>query len=533
MQSSRTPNSAPSDTEAGGSCAETGKGLFLSSAITSSATFLSRILGLVRDVVFAALFGDSAAADSFFVAFKIPNFLRRLFAEGAFSQAFVPVLSAYRVKASHAEIRGFLDHVAGWLGGILLLVTLLGVLGAPVVAAIFAPGYLDDAQKFALLGDMLRITFPYILLISLTGFAGAILNSYGRFAPPALTPVLLNLVLIGSALGLSPLFEEPAMALAWGVLLAGCIQLMFQLPFLAHLRLIPRPRLRPGHPGVRQVLTLMLPIMFSVSVGQINLLLDTVLATSIEGDSSVSWLYYSDRLMELPLGIFGIAIATVILPTLSRLHGAGDEPRFSRTLDWGLRGILALGLPACLALVLLAHPLVITLYQRAAFGVESVVPTARSVQAYALGLVAFMAIKVLAAGFFSRQDSRTPVRIGVIAMVCNMVLNLLLIVPLAHVGLALATSLAAFVNAGLLWRALRERGLAHMSRDWFAFLARVGGGLAAMVAVLWLMAEPDAVWVARGELLRIAWLLATCAAGGLAYLAGLWLCGLRVAHFRL
>lgn len=533
MQQSPSPNSSPSDPEAGSTGSATGKRLFLSSAITSAATFLSRILGLVRDMVFASLFGDGAAADAFFVAFKIPNFLRRLFAEGAFSQAFVPVLSAYRVKASREEIKAFLDHVAGWLGGILLLVTALGVTGAPLVAALFAPGYLDDAPKFALLADMLRVTFPYILLISLTGFAGAILNSYGRFAPPALTPVLLNVVLIGSAFFLSPLFAEPAMALAWGVLLAGCIQLMFQLPFLAHLRLIPRPRLRPGHPGVKQVLTLMLPIMFSVSVGQINLLLDTILATAIDGDSSVSWLYYSDRLMELPLGIFGIAIATVILPTLSRLHGAGEDAHFSRTLDWGLRGILLLGLPACLALVLLAHPLVITLYQRGAFGVESVLPTARSVQAYAVGLVAFMAIKVLAAGFFSRQDTRTPVRIGIIAMVCNMVLNLLLILPLAHVGLALATSLGAFVNASLLWRALRKRGLAQWSRDWLLYLARVGGGLAAMVAVLWLMAEPDAVWVARGELQRVFWLLLTCAAGGLAYLAGLWLCGLRVAHFRL
>jgi len=323
------------------------------------------------------------------------------------------------------------------------------------------------------------------------------------------------------------------MALAWGVLMAGLLQLMFQLPFLAHLRLVPRPRLRPGHPGVRRVLTLMLPIMFSVSVGQINLLLDTVLATSIEGDSSVSWLYYSDRLMELPLGIFGIAIATVILPTLSRLHGSGDEAQFSRTLAWGLRSVLVLGLPACLALILLSHPLVITLYQRGEFGVDSIVPTASSLQAYSVGLMAFMSIKILVSAFFSRQDSHTPVRIGVIALVCNMALNLLLIIPLAHVGLALATSLAAIINAGLLLWTLQKRGLAPASAGWLVFGLRLAGGLLAMILVLQLLAQPDELWIARGELQRIGQLLLTCALGGSAYLAGLWLCGLRVAHFRL
>jgi putative peptidoglycan lipid II flippase len=509
-----------------------GKGLFRASAITSVATFVSRILGLVREIVFAALFGDGAAADAFFVAFKIPNFLRRLFAEGAFSQAFVPVLSSYRSTSIQAEIRLFIDHVAGRLGLILIVVTLLGVLGAPLLAGLFAPGYLGDAAKFTLLTDMLRITFPYILLISLTGFAGAILNSYGRFAAPALTPVILNLVLIGSALLLSPLFAEPALALAWGVLLAGLLQLMFQLPFLAHLKLIPRPRLKPGHPGTGQVISLMLPIMFSVSVGQINLLLDTVLATAIEGDGSVSWLYYSDRLMELPLGIFGIAIATVILPTLSRIHGKGDDGLFTRTLDWGLRSILVLGLPASVALVVLAHPLIYTLYQRGEFGVESVAPTAASLQAYALGLLAFMAIKVLASAFFSRQDSKTPVRIGIVAMASNMAMNLLFIIPLAHVGLALATSLAAFLNAGLLLRALSQRGLTDFGSDWLRFALRVAAAIAAMILVLFLLHRPDSDWIAWGDARRITWLLMTCGLGGAAYLLMLWLGGMRIRHFR-
>lgn len=509
-----------------------GRGLLRSSFITSGSTFVSRILGLLREMVFANLFGDSAAADAFFVAFKIPNFLRRLFAEGAFSQAFVPVLSSYRTSATREEIKLFLDHVAGKLGLILCVVTVVGVIGAPLLAGLFAPGYLDIPAKFALLADMLRITFPYILLISLTGFAGAILNSYGHFAAPALTPVILNLVLIGSALLLSPLFHEPALALAWGVLLAGLLQLMFQLPFLRHLKLVPRPRVRGQHPGVKRVITLMLPVMFSVSVGQINLLLDTVLATSIDGDGSVSWLYYSDRLMELPLGIIGIAIATVILPTLSRIHSQGDSERFERTMDWGLRCIVVMGLPASAALLSLANPLIITLYQRGEFGVDSVTPTALALRAYALGLLAFMAIKVLASAYFSRQDTRTPVRFGIIAMVSNMVLNLLLLIPLAHVGLALATSLSAFLNAALLWWGLHKGAGLALRPGWGGFLLRITIALACMLAILASLARPDTVWVAWTDPQRAFWLVLTCCGGGLGYLLALWLVGLRVAHFR-
>lgn len=506
-------------------------GLVRSSLITASATTLSRVLGLVREVVFAALFGDSAAADAFFVAFKIPNFLRRLFAEGAFSQAFVPVLSEYRTRRGDADIRSLVDHIAGSLGLALLLITVLGVVAAPWLSALFAPGYLDDPPKFALLVSMLKVTFPYLLLISLTGFAGAILNSYGRFAVPALTPVFLNLTLIGSALLLSPYFAEPTLALAWGVLLAGGIQLMFQLPFLAHLRLVPRPRLSRSHEGVRRVLTLMLPVMFSVSVGQISLLLDTVLATAIEGDGSVSWLYYSDRLMELPLGIFGIAIATVILPTLSRIFSSGDSARFSTTLEWGLRTLLVVGVPASLALILLAEPLVITLYQRGEFGPDSVLPTARSLQAYSLGLLAFMLIKVLASAYFSRQDTKTPVRYGVIAMGCNMLFNLILILPLAHVGLALATSLSALLNAGLLLQGLRRQGVLHFSAGWGAYLGRLLLANACLVALL-LWGRQEAVqWLQWGDTTRIGALALLCGGGGLGYLLALLLAGVRPAHF--
>ncbi len=506
-------------------------GLLHLSFVTSGGTLLSRILGLVREIVFAAMFGDGAAADAFFVAFKIPNFLRRLFAEGAFSQAFVPVLSEYRTRCTYEELKLFVDRIGGTLALTLALITAIGIAGAPLLSAVFAPGYLDDEAKFSLLVTMLQITFPYLLLISLTGFAGAILNSYGNFAVPAVTPVFLNLTLIGCALFVSPLFTEPAIALAWGVLLAGLIQLMFQLPFLHHLKMLPRPRLKPQHEGVGKVLSLMLPVMFSVSVGQINLLLNTILATTIEGDGSVSWLYYSDRLLELPLGIFGIAIATVILPALSRIHSKGNQAEFAATLEWGLRCVVVVGVPASIALVVLAEPMIITFYQRGEFGVDSVGPTAGSLKAFALGLLAFMAIKILASAYFSQLDTRTPVRYGVISMVTNMVLNLLFILPLQHIGIALATSLAAIVNAGLLLRGLLQRAAFAFGRKWWIYLGKVSVANAVMLAVLLLTRQTPAEWLAWNDLMRAGVLALVCAAGGLSYVLALLALGLRPAHF--
>ncbi|MEY4642237.1 MAG: integral rane protein MviN [Pseudomonadota bacterium] len=520
-----TPASPPSESPARHS------GLLRSSVITSGATFLSRILGLVREIVIAALIGDGPAADVFFVAFKIPNFLRRLFAEGAFSQAFVPVLSEYKQKFSRDEVKLFIDRICGTLSLTLALITLLGIGGASVLSAVFAPGYLDEPEKFALLVSMLRITFPYLLLISLTGFAGGILNSYGKFAVPALTPVLLNLTLIAAALFMAPLFPEPAVALAWGVLLAGGIQLLFQIPFLTHLKMLPRPRLTPPHEGVSKVLMLMVPVMFSVSVGQINLMLDTVLATWIDGASAVSWLYYADRLLELPLGIFGIAIATVVLPALSRIQNQGDETGFSATLDWGLRSILVLGLPASVALIALAQPLIVTLYQRGKFGPETVVPVADSLQAFAIGLLAFMAIKILASAYFSRQDTRTPVKYGVIAMVSNMVLNLIFIVPFGHVGIALATGLAGNINAGLLLRGLVRRGLFKADKALWMFIFKVVTACAAMLVVLLFIRQDLAQWLAWADWTRAGVLLGICAAGGLTYLLALLALGVRPSHF--
>lgn len=513
---------------------ETGKGtsLLRSSGVVGLMTLLSRVLGLVRDVVVASYFGASGSADAFFVAFKIPNFLRRLFAEGAFSQAFVPVLSEYRTQRSLFDVQQLVNRVAGSLGSVLICLTLLAVLAAPLLTALFAPGfYLHDSGRYELASEMLRITFPYLALISLTAFAGAILNSYERFAVPAFTPVLLNLCLIGAAVGLSPWFEEPIFALAWGVLAAGFVQLMFQLPFLWRIRLLPRPTPDFHDSGVRQILKLMLPALFGVSVAQINLLLDTVLASFLQ-TGSVSWLYYSDRLSELPLGVFGIAIATVILPSLSRKHAAKSADQFAHTLDWAVRMVLLIGLPAALALVLLAEPLLITLFHYGALTERDVEMAAGSLRAYGCGLLAFMLIKVLAPGFFSRQDTKTPVKIAMIAMTANMVLNLMLIWPLAHVGLALATSLSAFLNAGLLLRGLIREGVFRWQPGWSLLLFRLLTANLVMAALLLYLSPAPEQWLGWG-LYQRAWqmgLVVVLGAGvyGLVLLA----CGLRLRHLR-
>ena len=495
-------------------------------------TMLSRVLGLIRDMVIARYFGAGTGADAFFVAFKIPNFLRRLFAEGAFAQAFVPVLSSYREQKSLTDVNRLVNAVAGSLGVVLLGVTLVAMLGAPLLTAVFAPGFLDDAEKFSLASDMLRITFPYLLLISLTAFAGAILNSYDRFAVPAFTPVILNLVMIGAAVFVSPVMTTPVMALAWGVFVAGALQLFFQLPFLMRLGLLPRPKVDYRYEGVRQVLGLMAPAIFGVSVSQINLLLDTVLASFLQ-TGSVSWLYYSDRLSELPLGVFGIAIATVILPNLSRKHAAASRDQFSATLDWAVRAVLLIGLPAALALMLLAKPLIATLFYYGEVTDFDVAMSARSLIAYAAGLLAFMQIKVLAPGFFARKNTRTPVKIGIVAMVANMVFNLILIVPLAHAGLALATSLSAWLNAGLLWWVLRRDGAWQSQPGWLRFgvqVALANGALA--VAILSLRGSTEH-WLLVSGLQRSMDMTLIVVVGALVYFATLAIAGVRLRHFRL
>ena len=519
-------------------------GLLRSSGVVGFFTMLSRVMGLARDVVFARVIGADAFADVFFVAFKIPNFFRRLFAEGAFAQAFVPVLGEYREQGSQAAVRGLIDRVSGTLGLTLLLFTLVIVLAAPVMAAIFAPSwFMDDPLKFAATTDMLRITFPYLLFISMTGVAGGILNSYDRFAVPAFTPILLNISLICAALFAAPLFDQPAFALAWGVLIAGIVQLVFQLPFLHRIHMLPQPIIDWHDSGVRKILILMGPAIFGVSVSQINLLLDTMLATFLP-TGSVSWLYYSDRLSELPLGVFGVAVATVILPNLSRHHASKSTKEYSQTLDWALKMILLVAVPAAVALTLLAEPILVTLfYYGDVMTTRDMAMAALSLRAYAIGLIAFMLIKVLAPGFFARQDMRTPVRIGVIAMVTNMVLNVLFVLPLhfylqiGHVGLASATSVSAFLNAILLFWFLRKQGIYAPTGQWRRFLIQLVIAVAVMfVALLMLSAElgllQSEVWQQGNWLQRISGIGMVCTAGLLVYILVLFVLGFRPADLR-
>jgi len=506
--------------------------------VVSLMTLLSRVMGLTRDIVVAHFVGASAAADAFFIAFKIPNFMRRLFAEGAFSQAFVPVLSEYRQRRSRQEVQALINRVAGGLGGSLLLLTSLAVIGAPVLTALFAPGFYlaEDPARYQLASNMIRITFPYLLLISMTGFCGAVLNSYGRFAVPAFTPVLLNISLIVSALVVAPLFEVPVYALAWGVLAAGFIQLTFQLPFMVGIRMTPRPVWDFGDEGVRRILALMGPAIFGVSVSQINLLLDTVLASFIS-EGSISWLYYSDRLVELPLGVFAIAISTVILPSLSRQQAAGTAEHFRHTLDWAVRLVLLIAIPAATALIVLAEPILTTLFNYGALTATDVSMSALSLRAYALGLVAFMLIKVLAPGYFSRQDTKTPVAIGIKAMVANMLLNALLVVPLhyfwsiGHVGLALATSLAAVLNAALLYRGLQRAEVYSFSRAITTLSAKMVLAAAVMGLLLYWLSPALTQWSGWQWWQRGAHLGLYCLFGAGAYGVVLLLLGVRVRHF--
>lgn len=510
-------------------------GLLKSSSSVGALTLLSRVFGLARDLVFAQLIGAGAAADAFYVAFKIPNFFRRLFSEGAFSQAFVPVLSDYQTHSEAEQVRQLLSRVSGTLGGILFVITALVVAMPDLFASLFAFGFRSDPEKFELASGMLQVTFPYLMLISLTGMAGAILNSYDRFAIPALTPVLLNICLISAAFVISPRMAEPAFGLAWGVLIAGIVQLLFQLPFLARMHLLPMPQWGWRDPGVQRILTLMLPAIFGVSVSQINLLLDTLLASFLP-TGSVSWLYYSDRLSELPLGVIGIAIATVILPNLSRQRFSDDQAEFGRTMDWALRIVLLIGVPAALALIVLAEPILATLFLYGEFTARDLQMSTLSLRAYAFGLLAFMLVKVLAPGYFAQEDMKTPVRFGVIAMGLNMLFNLILVgwlhfsYQIGHVGLALATSLSAFINAGLLYRGLRNNGSYCPGTGWWVFILRLLFACALMCLLLVYLVSIWDSWLDWSLRSRVLYLSILCVSGLAIFALSLLVSGLRWKH---
>lgn len=511
------------------------RGLIKSTAIVSSMTLLSRILGLIRDLVLGWVYGASWVLDAFFVAFKIPNMLRRFFGEGAFSLAFVPVLSEYKEQRRPAEVAGLVSRVAGTLAPILLLISILGSLAAPLLVMLIAPGFLEKSQQqFDLTAAMLSITFPYILFISLVAFAGSILNTYGRFAAPAFAPVLLNILLISAATLAGPWFEQPIMAMAWAVFIAGMVQLLFVLPGVFRLRLVRRPVWGGRDPGVRRILKLMGPAILGSSVAQINMLFDTLMASFL-AVGSVSWLYFADRMVEFPLGVFGIALSTVILPSLSRQHAKQDREQFCLLLDRALRWVFLLGVPAALGLMWLAEPIILTLFQHGAFSPHSAHMTALALMAYTGGLPALILVKVMVPAFYSRHDARTPVRIGIQAMLANMALNVVFVLMLLqlgfaapHAGLALATSVSAWLNAGLLYRQLRRADVYRPRAGWLAVFGRILLAGAAMSVLLGAGVAATSDWISWTPFER-TWQLGLWIAGAACvYLLVLQLLGQRL-----
>jgi putative peptidoglycan lipid II flippase len=505
--------------------------LLRSTSLVSLMTFLSRMTGFARDMVIAQLFGAGAGMDAFFVAFRIPNFMRRLFAEGAFSQAFVPVLAEYQQTQSHQDVRSFIARVMGRLSTVLSIVTAIGMLATPVLVFIFAPGFGEDSTRSLLATEMLRITFPYLMLISLTAMAGAVLNTYGYFGVPAITPVLLNASMILAALYLSPYFNHPVVGLAWGVLIAGVVQFLFQLPFLWQRKLLVKPRRARGDAGVKKVMKLMIPALFGVSIAQLNLMVDSIFASFLQV-GSVSWLYFTDRLTDFPLGVFGVAIATVILPHLSRRHAEQNNKKFSHAIDWGLKSLLLIGVPAAVGLAFFSMPLIACCFAYGKFSVTDLLQTQKSLIALASGVPAFMMVKVLASGFYARQDIKTPVKIGAWAMLANSILCALLIWPLAHAGLALASALAAYINCGMLLILLIRRDIYKPEKGWLNFMIQLVLANSFVALYLFWMAGSVLHWLSQPPLWRLALLMMHVVSAVMIYLVSLYLMGVRMAQFR-
>lgn len=500
-------------------------------ATVSGMTLLSRVLGFVRDFVIAHSFGAGVMTDAFFVAFRLPNLLRRLFAEGAFSQAFVPLLAEYKNRQGEVETKKLVDRVATALLLAVLAVTLLGIAGAPLLIYISAPGFAADADKFALTVELTRITFPYILFMALVAFAAGILNTWSRFALPAFTPVLLNLSFIAMALLAAPYFDPPVMALAWAVFLGGVLQLVIQVPALKKIGMLPRFDFALHDPGVRRILALMAPAVLGVSVSQISLLINTIFASFLPS-GSVSWLYYADRLMEFPAGLLGAALGTILLPSLAKCHADKRPEEFSALLDWGLRLTLLLTLPAALALALLAVPLLATLFQHGAFTATDVLQTRTALVAYSVGLAGLILVKVLAPGFYARQDIKTPVKIALVTLAATQAMNLAFIGWLQHAGLALSIGLASCLNAGLLYRGLRRQQIYQPAAGWNLFAGKLVLALLVLGTTLYWGMGQEGAWLGRAPLEKIGHLALLVAGGMLAYFGTLALLGFRLKDFR-
>lgn len=505
--------------------------LLRSTSLVSLMTFISRIMGFARDMVLAYFFGTQAGMDAFLVAFRIPNFMRRLFAEGAFSQAFVPVLAEYQKTRTIDEVRTFIARVGGSLGFVLTIVTVIGIIAAPIIVYIFAPGFGVGSERSILATEMLRLTFPFLMFVSLTAMCGAMLNTYGYFGVPAFTPVLLNICMILAALYLGPHLSQPVIGLAWGVFIAGIAQFLFQLPFLHHRRMLVKPEIGFHDPGVKQVLKLMVPALFGVSIAQLNLMIDSIFASFLR-EGSVSWLYYTDRLTDFPLGVFGVAIATVILPHLSRRNAVHHTAQFSKSLDWGLRMLLLIGVPSALGLMIFSMPLIATSFAYGHFLSSDVLQIQKSLIALASGVPAFMMVKVLASGFYAQQNIKTPVKIGAITMVVNSLLCACLIYPLAHAGLTLASALAGYLNCGLLLGLLIRRNIYKPSSGWMRFLTQLFIANTLMSLYLWAMTNHLAFWLSKPLPVRGGLILAHVSVAIVIYAIALLATGMKPAQFR-
>jgi putative peptidoglycan lipid II flippase len=501
-------------------------------AAVSSMTLVSRILGFVRDTIIAHVFGAGAATDVFFTAFKLPNMLRRIFAEGAFSQAFVPTLAEYKTRKGEEETKEFIAKIAGMLTLVLVLVTLIGVLAAPAIIYFSAAGFAKNPDKFNLAVELLRYMFPYILLISLSSLVGSILNTYNRFSVPAFVPTLLNVSFIACALWLAPLMDRPIFALAIAVLIGGVAQLCYQLPHLAKLGMLMWPKLDVKDEGVWRVIKQMGPAIFGVSVAQISLIINSNLASFL-ASGSVSWIYYADRLMEFPTGVLGVALGTILLPSLARSHASGDQSSYDRLLDWGLRLCIMLCLPATVALAILAEPLVLTLFQGGKFSMHDALMTQQALVGYSVGLIGLILIKILAPAFYARQDIKTVVRIGIITLLATLAINLtfLYTLPFKHAGLTLGMSLGACLNAGLLYRTLRLRGYYTPQAAWKGFMLRIILGVATMSALLFVLLHFIPAFAGMHKLVRVGWLSVLVVSGASAYFAALFALGFRPKDF--
>nr|WP_307773020.1 murein biosynthesis integral membrane protein MurJ [Providencia stuartii] len=505
--------------------------LLKSLAAISSMTMMSRVLGFIRDAIIARVFGAGAAADAFFVAFKLPNLLRRIFAEGAFSQAFVPILAEYKNQQGDEATRTFVAYISGMLTLALAIVTIIGMIAAPWVIYVTAPGFTTDADKFALTTDLLRVTFPYIFLISLASLAGAILNTWNRFSVPAFAPTLLNVSMIFFAAFAAPYFDPPVMSLAWAVIVGGVLQLVYQLPHLKKIGMLVLPRLSFRDSGVWRVMKMMGPAIIGVSVSQISLIINTIFASFLQS-GSVSWMYYADRLMELPSGVLGVALGTILLPSLSKSFTSGNHQEYRHLMDWGLRLCLLLALPCAIGLAILSEALTVSLFQYDKFTAHDSLMTQYALMAYCVGLTGMILVKILAPGFYSRQDIRTPVKIAIVTLILTQLMNLAFIGPMKHAGLALSIGLAACFNAGVLYWQLRKQEIFKPLAGWRGFIVKLIIALLVMAAVLFGVLQFMPEWQQGNMAMRLLRLIFVVIIGAGSYFAALFALGFRPRDFK-